>query len=104
MKSCILIDDDELVRMTWQFKADSNSIELFSYATVEEFLNEYENLDRNFPVYLDSDLGNILGEDFVEKLNSLGFNEIHMVTGKDPSKILKNKHLFKTITGKKPPF
>ena len=104
MNSYILIDDDELVRMTWEFKAQSSQVNLHTYASPDLFLNEQESLDKDSLVYLDSELGNMLGEDFVVTLHQLGFLQVYLATGKDASQIAKNVDLFISIGGKEPPF
>ena len=104
MKTYILIDDDELIRMTWEYKAQASSVKLKTYSNVDDFLNEEVGVDRWSPIYLDSELGTVLGEDFVVELKKLGFEHVHLATGKEVSKITKNTQLFDSIGGKTPPF
>jgi FixJ family two-component response regulator len=104
MNIYVLIDDDELVRMTWTFKAEANQVKLQTYASVELFLKDEKNLSRDSLVYLDSDLGDVLGEEFVLTLHQLGFLQVHLATGKDASEVIKNVGHFISISGKEPPF
>lgn len=103
MKELILIDDDELVRMTWEFKAKSSGLTLHCFTSGSSFIKAADSLDKNIPIYLDSDLGVEKGEDLAVEFIEMGFSEIHLVTGKEASKVEK-KELFKSIRGKEPPF
>lgn len=104
-KTSILIDDDELVRMTWTFKAKSSGSSLQVYDSFQSFKNDLENIDRSSTIYLDSDLGvELTGEELAEEISQLGFKEIHLVTGKDADLVTVNRHLFTSIRGKEPPF
>jgi FixJ family two-component response regulator len=104
MKKIILIDDDELVRMTWKYKAESSNVELQTFSNADDFLSHESQLDRDIPIYLDSDLGSVLGEDFVVELKKLGFLIVHLATGKNTATIVKNIEYFESIRGKEPPF
>ena len=104
MKNYILIDDDELVRMTWSFKSKANDVSLATFSSAKDFKDSSQLFSKDTPIYLDSELGDVLGEEFITELIEMGFIEIHLVTGKDPDQIKINKELFKSIGGKEPPF
>lgn len=100
----ILIDDDELVRMTWSMKAQAHQINLKTFSSYEYFLKEKETFNKDTPIYIDSELGqNTKGEDIAAILHSEGYSNIFMATGHPPDKF---KHLtfLKGIISKSPPF
>lgn len=78
----ILIDDDELVRLTWESKAKKNNIALTTYKSMEEFNLNKANIAKDTKIFIDSDLGNgVKGETLAITLNSEGFTNISMATG-----------------------
>lgn len=82
-KKCIvLIDDDELVHMTWKRRYKEHGIELNTYFTIDDFLKESKLYTSETPIYLDSNLGdNIKGEVDGIKISNLGFNNMYIATG-----------------------
>lgn len=100
----ILIDDDELVRMTWSLKAKKLQINLKVFSSYEDFLKEKTTFHKEVAIYIDSELGaSIKGEDIANTLYVEGFSNIFMATGHSPEKF---KHLtfLKGVISKSPPF
>lgn len=100
----VLIDDDKLIHQLWKLEAKKKNIELDVFETVESFLESQQSYGQNVNVFVDSNLGNgKFGEDEAEKIFKAGFENIYLVTGKDPSEI-KNTKWIKDIRGKRPNF
>tara|TARA_B100001971_G_scaffold215195_1_gene260201 strand:+ start:25871 stop:26191 length:321 start_codon:yes stop_codon:yes gene_type:complete len=104
IKTCILIDDDSLIHKLWEIEASKKNIDLHKFFSVNDFIENHTNFDKDSTIYIDSSLGEeIKGEDEAEKIFKLGFENIYLVTGKSPEDIL-NKKWIKEIRGKRPEF
>lgn len=100
----ILIDDDELVRMTWQLAAKEKLKEVKVFSSFEEFKVYQSTLNKKTKLYIDSNLGNgIKGEDLVNEISEMGFESIFITTGSSEEEIKKSP-LIKGIIGKDPVF
>jgi hypothetical protein len=98
----VLIDDDELTRMTWRLAASKAGKKLKSYATAAEFLNEWDRIDSETPVYIDAELGDgVKGQDESLKIFELGFRQIYLTTGYEAAKFTGLAHL-RGVVGKAP--
>ena len=81
-KRIVLIDDDRFTHLNWKRSAKNNGIELLSFYSVEDFLNESHNLDFDTPIYVDSNLGDgQKGEILSEAIHNKGFKNIILATG-----------------------
>ena len=99
----VLLDDDMLVHMNWKLAAKAAGVELKGYKTPEEFARGLEDLPKDTPLYIDSDLGNgIKGEDIASELHEKGFTAIAMATGHGPERFALLPWL--KVTGKEPPW
>ena len=102
--SVVLIDDDEIIRMTWQFAAEDTDVNLKTYSSFQSFIAEIDNYGKNIAIYIDSSLGNdVKGEECAYHLFHQGFTNLHLATGY----CIENHSAFpwfKTIIGKTPPF
>jgi len=102
-RMAILLDDDMLVHMNWKLAAKAAGVELKAFKTPEELSAGAENLPKDTPVYIDSDLGNnIKGEDIAIELRDKGFTDLTMATGHGPEKFAHLPWL--KVTGKEPPW
>lgn len=110
----ILIDDEDLHKIVWQSWSAENNKAILAVSCVAEFFLYSDQIKKNTPVFLDSDLGDgKKGEDFACQIYKMGFQEIYLATaydhfkntkvpfvsgvfGKDPRKIrlLLNKSVF----------
>lgn len=100
----IVIDDDDLVHLTWNVYAKDNSKTLACFKTVEAFITKSQKLDLKCPIYIDSNLGNeVKGEEVAKKIFDAGFSIIYLATGFEPSSFPKFSHILKVV-GKEPNF
>lgn len=104
-KIYVLIDDDELVRMTWKFKAGAAGEELHSFASSKEFFEQADNLPKDAVINIDSNLGeDKKGEEIALDIHKLGFSEIHLATGSETEDLKYDQTVIKSVRGKEPPF
>ncbi|MGK5084444.1 HAMP domain-containing sensor histidine kinase [Bdellovibrionota bacterium FG-1] len=100
----ILIDDDELVHMTWKYAANQIGKRLRAFSHPDQFFDVAEGFSKNSPVYVDANLGNgIRGEDIAERVHALGFVMVYLTTGYEPDQFHGLSYLA-GILGKDPPF
>jgi signal transduction histidine kinase len=98
----ILIDDEELHRTTWEIWASKNGLVLKTFPSVEEFLVDNASLNKQTPLFLDSNLGTeTRGEVWAGRLGDQGYHEIYLATSNSRDSIANNQHL-KGIIGKNP--
>jgi signal transduction histidine kinase len=103
-KLIVLIDDDELVRLTWDSKAKRQNVELKTFSSYELFLKDKNLIKKDSIIYIDSDLGeNLKGEEIAVLLHNDGFADISMATG-HPQDRFNNLHFLKGVISKSPPF
>lgn len=100
----VILDDDDLVHMTWQNAAKSNEKTILHFRKPEEIFDCAFRLSRTTSIYVDSQLGNgVKGEDVAKKLSDLGFSEVWLCTGL-PSENFKNLPYLRGCVGKIPPW
>ncbi len=100
----ILIDDDPLVQMTWEFAAKQAQKNVMVFRTIAEFEAALSTLDLSTPIYLDSSLGpGIRGEIYARELHAKGFSEIYLATGYSPDQFPAMPWI-REVVGKSPPF
>ena len=96
----VLIDDDSLLRMAWEFAAKKSKKNFYAYSSPDNFKKDIAQFDKKSLIYIDSDLGNnIKGEVFALDLYHLGFTELYLATGYS-SELYKNMPWLKSIVGK----
>lgn len=97
----VLIDDDELIHMSWQYEADKKGKALKCYKSVEDFLQVADSIDRSTKIFVDSNLSDGLkGEIESEKIFNLGFKEIYLATGYSAS-VIEKPAWIKEVIGKR---
>ena len=101
--SYILLDNDELVSMTWELKAKKAKIDLFIFKNSNDLLNSINKFNHESQFYIDSELDSEKGEDVAFKLFNLGFNNLFICSGHPPEKFSHLSYIKKVIT-KSPPF
>lgn len=102
IKKIIFIDDDELIRKSWEMVASEKGIELQTFASIDDFLTQ--NFPKDITIYIDSNLGNGLkGEVESERLFKAGYSELFIATAHDPDSIDKPTWI-KDIVGKRFPY
>jgi signal transduction histidine kinase len=100
----VLIDDDELTRLTWETKATQSKLELKTFKSIGEFDLSKDFISKDAFIYIDSDLGNdIKGEKLALVLHNEGYRNISMATGFGSDSFTKLTFL-KSVISKKAPF
>ena len=102
-KAYYLIDDDALVRLTWEARAKKSNISLITFKSTADFDIHKSSIDKNANIFIDSELGVVKGEDFAKQLNLEGFKNISITSGHDSSNF-ENLHFLKSVISKTPPF
>ena len=77
----VLIDNDELVSITWEMKAKKVGVTLRAFRSSTEVLSNISQLPLDAIFYIDSELDNEKGEDVAQKLYSMGYLNLNMCTG-----------------------
>ena len=78
----VLVDDDALIRMTWEMAAKKANLELKSYDSFNALMAEISQYTHETTFYFDSQLGeNIRGEIEAQKLYDLGFEKLYLCSG-----------------------
>lgn len=99
-----LLDNDELVCLTWSAKALKRNIQFEYSSNQEDFWSKAKFANKNANFYIDSELGNGLkGETIALKLFELGFKNIYLTTGYDKEKF-SDLSFIKSVISKAPPF
>ncbi|MFN3455011.1 MAG: sensor histidine kinase [Pseudobdellovibrio sp.] len=99
----ILLDDDELVHMTWKLTAQNTGKSFIGFKTLEEFNTKKDQLDKKSYVYVDSNLSNgIKGEDVALALHNEGFTNLYISTGFESDQF-SHLNFLKGVIGKDPP-
>jgi signal transduction histidine kinase len=104
VQKTILVDDDELVRLTWAGVAKKKNINFMALKEPNQLDELLKTLTKDTIFYIDSDLSNGLkGEDVAQTLHAQGFSEIYMASGYDKNHF---SHLtfLKGVQGKAPPW
>ncbi|HAU1599227.1 TPA: hypothetical protein JBJ22_12120 [Legionella pneumophila] len=100
----ILIDDDEIMRSTWELAAHTAGFEIFTYSSFDKLEKELSQFNKNTFFYIDSHLGdNIKGQDCAKQLYNLGYQNLHLTTGYSTIDI-KKSYWLNSVIGKEPPF
>jgi hypothetical protein len=100
----VLIDDDFLVHATWQSLAKLKGKVLKTFTTIEEFMEISKEFEPEVSIFVDSNLaGGVKGETESQKIAKLGFKNIFLATGSEPSSFGAMPWI-KAIVGKEPPW
>ena len=103
-KKVILIDDDEIIHMSWQMEAKAKNIDLECFSSIEAFLESSKFYSKDTRIYIDSNLKNdVKGEVESEKIFNEGFTELYIATGYSASDIDKPAWI-KEVVGKRASF
>lgn len=95
-----LLDDDDLVRMSWAFAANTKGLNLICFESEEDFLLKHDSLKIDTPIYIDVCLkNNVKGQDVAGRISKLGFKNLHLATGYESDQINKPASIL-SITGK----
>lgn len=96
----VLIDDEMTLRELLEMSAKSFGKNIRTFESPVEFEHVCDFLDRETPIYIDSDLGNgIKGELYAKKLFDRGFINLYLTTGYE-SASFKEMYWFKMVVEK----
>jgi hypothetical protein len=104
MKKVVFIDDDDLMHMSWKLEANKFNIDLTCFNSVDEFITNSSNYEKDIRIYIDSNLSeNKKGEIESEKIYDLGFKNLFLATGYSKEDIDKPSWIIE-IVGKRADF
>lgn len=103
---CVLIDDDELVRLMWRLAAESAGKRLLALARGAEFWPQAARLAPAVPIYIDYNLrSQPSGDQLAQQLATAGFINIFFQTGYDlPATATEARPWLRGVVGKDPPW
>lgn len=100
----ILIDNDELVRLTWERVAKKHDIPFNSISDLKDLKKLQDLLTIETIFYIDSELdGGQKGENIARYLYESGYKNLYLTTGHNQNHFKQNK-IFKGIIDKTPPW
>ncbi|MDO9183348.1 MAG: HAMP domain-containing sensor histidine kinase [Bacteriovorax sp.] len=82
----VYIEDDKLLRVTWEILAKKNNIKLLSISNTGDFIKNKDCISKDKSlIYIDSNLGiyDLKGEIFANILHEEGYKNIFMASGFD---------------------
>lgn len=98
----VVLDNDDLVIMTWNIAAQENSKSILCFSHRDELFAKLSEIDHNSPFYVDENLGNeIKGEIVTKELFELGFKNLYLATGY-PADQFKHITWVKAVVDKEP--
>lgn len=99
----VLLDDDELVHMTWGLTAKDSQKTFIGFKSYSDFNAYKHRLDFSQKIYIDSHLGNgEKGEEIAMGLYAQGFTNLYLTTGYAADSF-KDMPFIRAIIGKHPP-
>jgi FixJ family two-component response regulator len=102
--AAVLIDDDNLVHMTWQMAAKEKGVEILCFASLDGFWARATEIDRSTPVYIDVSLADgVRGENVAGEVLARGFTNVSLATGHSPNSITPPPGV-RGVVGKDPKF
>lgn len=100
----VLLDNDELVRMTWEMSAQKLGIILHTFSSPSELYKDLESLSKDAVIYLDLELEcEETGLDVAKKLFEQGYSDVYLATGSEELNIVE-QDIIKGVVGKKAPW
>lgn len=103
---CVLIDDDELVRLMWRVAAESTGKRLLTLSRGAEFWPQAARVAPAVPIYIDYNLrSQPSGDQMAQQLAKAGFLNIFFQTGYElPATATESKPWLRGVVGKNPPW
>lgn len=78
----VLIDDDILIQLGWELKAEKEGYRVDCYSSIDDFLKASDKYPKDVTIYVDSNLGaDKPGEEDSKRIANLGFENIILNTG-----------------------
>lgn len=84
-------------------KAKRNNVDLKTYSDIASFKANIESINKDDVIYIDSELGEIKGEELATELNALGFTNLSIASGHPPERFVEYTFL-RSVICKKAPF
>lgn len=98
-----LIDDDPLVRMTWEWAAKKDNIKLLTCNSAKSFQEQISKVNFETEIYIDIHLAeDVKGQEVAASLHDQGFKKLYFATGYEASAITDVPEYILGITGKNP--
>jgi len=103
---CVLIDDDELVRLMWGVAAEGAGKRLLALCRGGEFWPRSAQLSTSIPIYIDYNLQTQpSGDELARQLAAAGFTNLYFQTGSDAKSIsMALRPWIRGVLGKEPPW
>lgn len=100
----VLIDDDDLVRRSWENSARKKEVRFRAFSHPLDFFQLAGSLDLNTNIYVDASLGEgIQGDAVSEQISKMGFTQIYLATSFNAD-YFSSLPFLKGIQGKRPPW
>jgi len=100
----VLIDDDELIHLSWDLTAQRTGTRLMCHPSEESFQSAASEIPKDTPIYIDVNLAeNVRGETVAKSLFEQGYKNLYLATG-EMSEKLGDVPWVRAIVGKTPPF
>lgn len=100
----VVIDNDPLIELVWNMAAKERGRSVLVFADEDAFMAKKSVIPVTTPIYVDVSLGDgVKGQDVAQRINSLGFTEIHLATGYQADSI-EYPDFIKSVVGKDFPF
>lgn len=99
----VLIDNDELVCITWENRARKAGVNLIIYKSSNEVFSNISSLPIDSTFYIDSELDNEKGEDIAQKLYSMGYFNL-IICSAHPKEKFEHLPFIKKVISKTPQF
>ncbi|MEY4616398.1 MAG: hypothetical protein RJB66_1358 [Pseudomonadota bacterium] len=100
-----LIDDDPLIRLTWDLAAKDSGSTIVSFDSFEAFKASSAKIAKETPISVDVNLGNVTrGTDVARALNNMGYQRIYLATGYASGSIGDVPPFVIAVHGKDPAF
>ena len=103
-RHAVLLDDDELIHMTWRLAARKHAVELEIFSSYESMVPLLPGIPLDTPLYVDVSLqSGARGEDIAKDLIARGYREVYLTTGYDAHHVAQVAGV-RAILGKTPPW
>lgn len=103
-KTVVLIDDDKIIRSSWEKRAALSEVLVITYHDVKAFLDDEKLYQRDIDIYIDSDIEGADGEELARSIFAAGFKSITLLSSFNFDRLEKVPSFIKAITNKSPPF
>lgn len=100
----VLVDDDPLIRATWDLKAKSENVTIETFESREAFEVCIDRYSKQTPIFVDYNLNEeALGLELLDELNKKNFKRLFITTGYEKEDIESPSYVEEVI-GKEPPW